>query len=493
MPHDAHPIPRHSRLQQRIFVLCWFAYVFAYLLRMNLAVAIPAMRAGEGYTNTQLGMLTSVFFLTYTIGLLLSGYIGDRVRSKVLLTVGLTVSAGCNLGCAFSHGLPPLFLFWGINGLAQSMLWGPLMRTLSLWFDPKSLRRISFYMTFCAVFGYAASWSLASVLSTHINWRAAFFVPALLVIAFTILLLCTFHSEPPLAVRDAIDAASALGDPVEASSSATEEGVAQNQLSVTQLSEASSPDIATMAVGGNRCDVSSADAPSTLSTPGDASSPAAPVSAKRLSLPAYLRHILLPILFFAAAASGMIREGIGVWMPTLLQTSGLFDPDALWLPLVIIPGINLLGVLLVQWILRRMKFHCGRASLLCFGLITCLAAVLAILGGRSAGLALVLMVLLLASTYGMAQIFDSLLPFQYAAHDRVAFTAGLLDCCIYCGAALSGTVSGMLSDGYTWDTVYWFWLAGAVVGLAASAVWTLWLRCRDRQVKQTADSAPSAN
>ena len=48
----------------RMLALCWFAYIFAYLLRMNLSVAIPVIKQSEGYSNTQIGLLTSLFFLT---------------------------------------------------------------------------------------------------------------------------------------------------------------------------------------------------------------------------------------------------------------------------------------------------------------------------------------------------------------------------------------------------------------------------------------------
>ena len=81
------------------------------------------------------------------------------------------------------------------------------------------------------------------------------------------------------------------------------------------------------------------------------------------------------------------------------------------------------------------------------------------------------MVLLLSVTYGTGPIFTSLIPFQLSAYGRVSLTAGLFDFSIYCGAALSGAISGALSDGYSWGTVYLFWLLAAAVGLLAAVAW----------------------
>lgn len=408
-----------SSLQIRMLVLCWFAYIFAYLLRMNLSVAIPVIKQNEGYSNTQIGLLTSLFFLTYTIGQLLSGLLGDHLRSKPLLITGLLLSACCNLGCAFSTELPMLFACWILNGFAQSMLWGPLIRTLSLWFNAKQLERISFYMALSTITGYACSWGLAAFLCEKLGWRAAFWLPALLVLLFAGLLLLLFRSTPqrPLPEQEP-------GPEADASHASSE----------------------------------------------------AATTAPRLSLFAYLGKICFPVLFLMAAAQGLVREGVGVWLPTVLTESGYFPADSLWFVLLVIPLMNLAGVLFVQKLLRRAGQNSGKILFLLYMLITAAAALLFFFGGNNVALPLILMVLLLAVTYGTGPIFTSLIPFQLSPYGRVSLTAGLFDFSIYCGAALSGAISGALSDGYSWGTVYLFWLLAAVVGLLAAAAWFLFSR-----------------
>lgn len=397
------------RSQRRILCLCWMTYVVAYLLRMNFSVAVPLLKATEGYANTEMGILNGLFFLTYTSGQLLNGLIGDHLRSKVLLITGLTLSAACNLGCALSGSLPMLTVFWAVNGFAQSMLWGPIVRTLALWYEPRVLDRVSFYMALSTIAGYALSWAAASVLGENFGWRSVFFMPSIPVLLFAVLLLLAFRSAPP--------------------------------------SSLSRPEL-----------------PAKKNAQGEA-------PPERTPLGRYLLYIRMPLLFLMAAALGIVREGISAWLPTSLTDSGILPDGSIWQMLLAIPLINLLGVLLVRQVMRRTNNDSGRTLLCIFPVFVGLALILAVFGGVNAWGTIILTILLLSVTYGSSPIFTSLIPFQLASHGRVSLTAGLLDFSIYCGAALSSAVSGALLDRYSWSFVYIFWLAAAVVGLLAMLFW----------------------
>ena len=82
------PTPAYISPKTMTLFYCWCAYALAYTLRVNIAVVIPFLRRDIGYSNTQLGMVTSLFFLTYTVGQLVNGYLGDRVNSKILIVGG---------------------------------------------------------------------------------------------------------------------------------------------------------------------------------------------------------------------------------------------------------------------------------------------------------------------------------------------------------------------------------------------------------------------
>ena len=399
--------PGREAGQRRILVLSWLTYCLAYMLRVNINVVIPALAQTFDYTYTQLGLVTSLYFVTYMTGQVINGYLGDRVSSKLLILVGLVGSALCNLGVALAPSLTVLAVCWAVNGLVQSMLWAPLMKTLSVWFYGYQLGRVSFIMSFTMIIGYAASWGFSSVLVRQAGWASAFVVPAVLVLVYAVVMAYLFVGKP---------------------------GDGKEDTPVEKRPEQSSP---------------ASDPPSTL---------------------AFIRMIRLPGLLLIALTQGIIREGISVWFPTIISSSGYFSSGSPWLILVIVPLINLLGVIFVRRVNHFMKSDTLRTLLLIFSLVTVSALVLNLFQADWFGMILVVMILLLSLTYGLTPVLTSVIPFQYAHFKRVSLLAGLIDFSIYLGAAIAGVVSGWIADRYPWDRVMLLWLAAAIVGLVL-AVW----------------------
>ncbi len=405
--------------QRRILVLCWLAYALCYTLRVNIAVIIPAMVSTQQYTLTQMGLVTGLYFAVYMTGQLINGYLGDRFSSKILIVSGLVLSALCNLGMAAAGSFPILLICWGVNGLAQSMLWGPIMKTLAVWFAGYQLGRVSFYMSLSMIVGSAASWGLSSGIVRSLGWPAAFRLPALLVLVYALLLPFLFRNRP---------ADSRLIDP--------------NQAAAPQPAPAD------------------ADAGARAAGPGGVEKP---------TIREFFQMIRLPGLLLISLTQGLIREGIGVWFPTILQQAGPFSGQSPWLVLLIIPVINFGGILLVRRLNRQLNGDSTRTLLLVFVLAAAVALLLNLLAGQGFWLVILVMVVLLALTYGMTPILTSVIPFQYAHYQHVALTAGAIDFAIYSGAALSGVLSGLIAERFAWSGVMVLWLAAAAAGLILSA------------------------
>ena len=63
--------------QRRIVVMGWITYASYYLGRVNLSTAIPDLREGLHLSSQDVGLLSSGFFLSYALGQLISGHLGD--------------------------------------------------------------------------------------------------------------------------------------------------------------------------------------------------------------------------------------------------------------------------------------------------------------------------------------------------------------------------------------------------------------------------------
>lgn len=169
---------RFTTWQVRVIVACFLAYFCAYIGRLNMSATlghvIEAMRVDE----TLGGTLQTVFAIVYASGQFIFGAMVDRVRPRVLLSVGLIGSALCNLAFSFSGAFGLMIAMWALNGLFQSMLWTPIVRTLAENFEGKRRMKASFVMSFTLTCGHIAAWGLSSLLSTYVGWRNAYRIPA---------------------------------------------------------------------------------------------------------------------------------------------------------------------------------------------------------------------------------------------------------------------------------------------------------------------------
>lgn len=400
--------------QKRILILSWLAYALAYTLRVNIAVVIPYLVAAKNYSYTQMGLVTSLFFATYMFGQLINGFLGDRIDNKLMIIAGLLISAACNLGMAETSHYSLILVIWGINGFAQSMLWAPLMKTLSVWFSGFQLEKVSFIMAQTMIFGYAFSWGGSAYLSSRFGYAAAFYVPTAVVAVFIVVMLLFFSSEP-----------------------------------VRQLKYKNHPEMENQPESALNSGSSSTDI-------------------HKLSTGAYFRLIQLGGLLLIAICQGFIREGIGVWFPTILKETAPWAATTSWIVLIVVPFINFFGILFVRKVNLRTNGNSFRTLLILYSLISAVAFILLVMVNRQVFLVLLIMALLLAITHGMTPILTSVIPFQYARFRKVSLTVGILDFAIYLGAAISSMITGLIADRYAWNGVMALWLGAAVLGLAST-------------------------
>ena len=161
--------------------LAWIIYVFAYMGRMNLSITIPYLQSEFGYSKAAIGFLASGFFCTYAVGQLINGMLGDRIPVKYFVSLGLIVAGISNIVFGIVHTFPVLFLAWSANGYFQSMLWGPLLRTISESVPQNKLYRATFLMSTSPTIGRLLSYVFTGRLAVW-KWEAAFLLPGTLLI-----------------------------------------------------------------------------------------------------------------------------------------------------------------------------------------------------------------------------------------------------------------------------------------------------------------------
>ena len=91
-------------------------YLISYLTRINYAAIISEIVIAEGIQKSVASLALTASAITYGIGQLLSGYMGDRIEPKKLIFGGLLTTLTTNLLITLCSSPYQMAVVWGING-----------------------------------------------------------------------------------------------------------------------------------------------------------------------------------------------------------------------------------------------------------------------------------------------------------------------------------------------------------------------------------------
>lgn len=157
------PLTRKARVWRvRILASTWLSYAGLYFCRKNFAIAKSSILDSLAISKTELAHIFTAYLIAYMVGQYLTGFLGRKVATRILLLTGMAVSLGCNVVFGFSYlmgpaGYAPLMIFMVVNGFAQASGWPGNVGILSNWLRRKERGRIM------AV--WATSYQLGSVLA----------------------------------------------------------------------------------------------------------------------------------------------------------------------------------------------------------------------------------------------------------------------------------------------------------------------------------------
>ena len=116
---DAEDRSKFKYWRWRTFYSIFFGYIFYYLTRKSFTFAMPALISDMGFDKSELGILGSVFSVTYGVSKFISGIIGDKSNPRYFMGFGLIMTGILNICFGFSSTLWYFILFWGLNGWFQ--------------------------------------------------------------------------------------------------------------------------------------------------------------------------------------------------------------------------------------------------------------------------------------------------------------------------------------------------------------------------------------
>ena len=127
--------------QVAVFALSFLLYAAVHAVRKTLGtVANPVMQFG--YTKVFISYMNAGFMLSYAIGMMFTGTLGDRFKPTLVLLIASVASAAISIVFGvMAPGIKSdamLFVyvgFWVLNGLCQSCVWPTEVKLMSSWFS----------------------------------------------------------------------------------------------------------------------------------------------------------------------------------------------------------------------------------------------------------------------------------------------------------------------------------------------------------------------
>lgn len=194
--------PCYRRLRRRVYLGIFVGYAGYYLVRNNLALAIPDLLAEHPeYSKAELGTALTALSVAYGLSKFLMGSISDRSNPKFFMPLGLLLSAGLmaafGLIDALAASLGAIILVMALNGWVQGMGWPPCGKVMVHWFSTKERGlTVSTWNTAHNIGGaLIANFALVGLILFN-DWGAKFYFNALIAALIAIVLFRLLEDSP---------------------------------------------------------------------------------------------------------------------------------------------------------------------------------------------------------------------------------------------------------------------------------------------------------
>ena len=407
-------IARTKYSGRAIVAICSLVYFASYFTRKGFAATMAGMISAGVIDKTMGGFIGMGLFICYGVGQLISGYLGDKIKPRDLILIGLGLSCVCNLLMPLVSSSALMIPIWALNGLAQAMLWPPIVRMLSDSLDHERFVRANLLVTSAAHVATIILYLYVPVCLEFFTWRVVFFTASTL--ALVVLLIFTVAMA--LIVK--------------------EKGEKTPEVNTTS----------------------------------------APVSTKRAEdFDIFLKRAvaagLIPILV-AIVTMGFLRDGIESWLPTLYSEAFGRDASESVLVSVLLPIFSVLSIAIITVLHRSPLFgNEVRGALVIFAMaaITCIPLSILITSEASfiRIICLVLAALVCGFMHAINFLLISCLPGRFSGMGRSATASGFCNACVYVGAAISMYGIAATST-FGWNVTAMTWIGIAAVGAIAAFI-----------------------
>lgn len=107
---------RYRYWRRHILLTIWLGYALFYFTRKSFNAAVPEILANGVLSRSDIGLLATLFYITYGVSKFVSGIVSDRSNARYFMGIGLIATGICR-----ALGAERLFPGLGFTGVCASV------------------------------------------------------------------------------------------------------------------------------------------------------------------------------------------------------------------------------------------------------------------------------------------------------------------------------------------------------------------------------------
>lgn len=398
-------MPKKRSRQTSVFIaLCAVVYFISYITRNSYSSAISEITEALGTTKDATGLVGTAAFLTYGIGQIICGVLGDYIAPRFLILAGVGATSLCNLLMPFMGGnITAMVVLWGINGFAQAMFWPPLVRLMAEHLSGRDYNDAVVAVTVASSVGNIFVYLLSPLCIAISGWNLIFYITGTAGIAMVFVWLMGTRTLP------------------EPESTDDGKGHKTTGAAVKQTAET-------------------------------------------LPLKTLLASSGLVVILLCIILQGMLRDGLTTWMPSLIADTFALSNAVSILTGIALPLFAIVSIKAAAIVQDKLHNELLCAGIF-FGIGFACTLLMLPLFSRSVAVTVVLMALITACMHGVNLMLITRAPIHFARYGKISTMSGLLNAFTYIGSAASTYGFAWLSDRYGWYFTIGSWAVTACAGM----------------------------
>jgi len=163
-------------------------YFSSYVTRINFAAVLQEIITDTGYAKSQLSVILVALSITYGVGQIVNGIIGDHVKPQSLILCGLASATVINIFFPFCVGSVTLMtVMWALNGFAQAMMWPPIVKILVSTANEEEYAYAVVRVSWGSSFGTVLMYLTAPLVIGLVGWKGVFVASAIIGASATVI------------------------------------------------------------------------------------------------------------------------------------------------------------------------------------------------------------------------------------------------------------------------------------------------------------------